>query len=54
MSQRPTLKPHEHFGESLRAMAAWLLVVLVAIPGLVIHAADRLTSCIIRKRGGRD
>ena len=54
MSRPPTLKPHEHFTEMLRGMASWFLALLVAIPALVIYAADWVTSCIIRRRGGRD
>jgi hypothetical protein len=47
-------KPSERPGEFLRAVLGWLLALLVALPALIIYAADRMTSCIIRRRGWRD
>lgn len=54
MRPAPALKPGAWLGEILRAVLSWVLALVAVFPALIIYAADRLTSCIIKWRGGRD
>ena len=54
MNERRMVPVRERIGEGLRALAGWLLALLMLVPALVITLADKLTMWRIRRRGGRD